>query len=94
MQEMPILGNQEVLHVGDLLSAQFQQKTLLFREAEITCGSSQSLRGFQFQSNKEVRIKENLMDAGTDSGVNQNHVETCFNNSDAWLHRRDSDLMG
>lgn len=45
------------------------------------------VRGFQFQSNKEVRIKENLMDAGTDSGVNQNHLEPCFNNSDAWLHR-------
>ena len=41
MQEMPVLGNQEVLHVGDLVSAQFQQKTLLFREAEIICGSSQ-----------------------------------------------------
>lgn len=51
---------------------------------------------FQFQSNKEVRIKENLTDASTDSefGVNQNHLEPCFNNSDAWLHRRDSDLMG
>ena len=52
------------------------------------CGSSLSLRGFQFQSNKEVSIKENLTDEGTDSefGVNQNHLEPCGNNSDAWLH--------
>lgn len=37
-----------------------------------------SPRGFRFQSNKEVKIKENLTEKGADSefGVNQNHLDS------------------
>ena len=58
-------------------------------------GSSLSFGDFQFQSNKEVSFKENVTGKGIDSeaGVNQNHLETCLNHSDAWLCHMESDLM-
>lgn len=50
-------------------------------------GPNLSFGDFQFQSNKEVSFKENVTSKGIDSeaGVNQNHLETYLNNSDAWL---------
>lgn len=58
-------------------------------------GSKLSFGDFQLHSNKEVSFKENVTLEGIDSeaGVNQNHLETCLNNSDAWLYHMDSDLM-
>lgn len=61
----------------------------------MTSGSNLSFGDFQFLSNKEASFKENMTGEGLDSevSVNQNHLETCLNNSDAWLRHMDSDLM-